>query len=46
MEYAKLEPIPPPSSYLKHLQAIGPLFVTSTKPLSNKRGETFCEELK
>ena len=29
-----------------YLQAIDPLFVTITKPLSNKRGETFCEGLK
>ena len=31
-----------PSSfpYLKHLQAIDPSFVTITKPLANKTGET------
>ena len=38
--------MPPPCLYLKHLQAIDPSFVTITKPLSNKRGETFCEGLK
>ena len=29
-----------------HLQAIDPSFVTITKPLSNKIGETFCKGLK
>ena len=32
--------------FLKHLQPIDPSFVTVTKPLSNKTGETFCEALK
>ena len=32
--------------FLKHLQAMDPPFVTITKPLSNKREETFCEGLK
>ena len=32
--------------FLKHLQAINPSFVTITKPLKNKIGETFCEGLK
>ena len=38
--------IPHTFHFLKHLQAIDPSFVTITKPLSNKIGETFCEELK
>lgn len=37
---------PFPFPYLKDLQAIDPLFVTITKPLSNKSGETFCDGLK
>ena len=32
--------------YLKHLKATDPLFLAITKPLRNKRGETFREELK
>ena len=34
----------PSNPYLKHVQATDPSFVTITKPLSNKRGETFCGE--
>ena len=30
----------------KHLQAIGPSFVTMTKAWGNKIGETFCERSK
>ena len=37
---------PPPLPYLEHLQEIDPSFVTITNPLSNKKGETFCEGLK
>ena len=33
---------PPPFPYLKCLQGINPSFVTITKPLSNKRGDSFC----
>ena len=29
-----------------HLQTIGSSFVTITKPLNNKNGESFCEGLK
>ena len=32
--------------FLKHLQTIGSSFVTITKPLNNKNGESFCEGLK
>ena len=31
---------PTPFRYLKHLQAIDSLFLTTIKPVSNKRGET------
>ena len=31
--------------FLKHLQGIDPSFVTISKPLSNKIGETFCERV-
>ena len=31
---------------LKHLQVIDISFLTITKPLTNKEGETFCERLK
>ena len=37
---------PPLFPYLKHLKAIEPSFVTISKLLSNKMGETFCEGLK
>ena len=37
---------PFPFPYLKDLQAIDPSFVTITKPLRNKSGETFCDGLK
>ena len=33
-------------TYLKHLQSIDPSFLTITKTLSNKVGETFCKGLK
>ena len=44
MTHIRLERIAHPFRYLKHLQATDPSFVTITKPLSNKRGETFCGE--
>ena len=37
---------PPTFPYLKNLRAIDPSFVTITKQLNNKIGETFCEGLK
>ena len=36
----------PEFSYSKHLQAINHLFVTITKPLSNKIRETVCDGFK
>ena len=43
-KHARLDRIPPPFPYLKHLQAIDPSFVTR---LSSKEiRETFCEGLK
>ena len=32
--------------YFRQLQAVDPLFVTITKPISFKIGQTFCEGLK
>ena len=46
MKYARLKRISPPFSYMKHLQAIDPSFVTIIKPSTNTIGETFCEVLK
>ena len=39
MEYSPRFP------FLKHLQAMDPSFVTITKPLNNKTGDTFGEGL-
>ena len=43
MKHARLGQNPPQFPYLKHLLAINPSFVTITKQLNNKRGETSCE---
>ena len=43
-KHARLKQLPPPFPDLKHLQAIHPSFVIITKPLNNKRGETFYED--
>ena len=44
-KYSRLEQIPPPFPYLKHLQVINPSFVTITKLSSNEIRETICEGL-
>ena len=36
---------PPEFQYLKYLPAVDSSFMTIAKPLVNKIGETFCEEL-
>ena len=45
LRYAQNE-YTPTFRYSEHLQAIDPSFVTITKQLDNKIGETFCEGLK
>lgn len=45
-KYEGIDPRYAPISLLKHFQAINPSFITISKPICNKIGKAFCEELR